>query len=141
VNALSHYLKQIVEPTFDDFARNPGSARHAYLACVAAYHAVDRVTYPRKPRNLNKKWGSECFQFIIIDMVAHHFKHVVSDIEKAPAKKGHIPLSCLVFGGGTPNSYGLNERALNEGGLELRNLYFVIRDAMVFLHKKAAELA
>jgi len=138
LDALKQYLTLIVEPTFDDFARNPRSLRHAYLACVAAYHAVDRAAFPKSPGNLKKQWRGECIEFLIVDMVAHKFKHVISDDEKSPTKKGHIPLSSLVFGRGTLNSSPFNTRAFNEGGIELRNLYFVIRDCIKFLHQQAA---
>ena len=46
MNALARYLALIVEPTVEEFKRNPFSLRHAYLACVAAYHTIDRVTHP-----------------------------------------------------------------------------------------------
>jgi hypothetical protein len=137
VNGLQQYIDQIVEPTFKDFERNPSSVRHAYLACVAAYHAIDRAAYPKQPGTLKKKWRSECFSFVIIDMVAHHFKHVISDDEKSPVPKGRIPLSATVFGHGTFNSAPFNTLAFNEGGIDLHNLYFVIRDAITFLRQKA----
>jgi hypothetical protein len=68
-------------------------------------------------------------------MIAHKFKHVISDDEKAPVKKGRIPISSLVFGSGTFNPSGFNTRQM-KGGIELRNLYFVVRDCIGFLRKK-----
>jgi hypothetical protein len=115
VNGLEQYLDLIVEPTFKDFERNPSSVRHAYLACVAAYHAVDRAAHPSHPGNLKKKWRDESFEFVIVDMVAHHFKHVISDDEKAPTPSGNIPLSTLVFGDGTLNSAPLNTEVNAKG--------------------------
>jgi hypothetical protein len=47
MNALERYLALIVEPTVEEFRCNPFSLRHAYLACVATYHAIDRVAYPQ----------------------------------------------------------------------------------------------
>jgi hypothetical protein len=44
---LERYLKDIVEPTIKDFKDNPASVRHAFLACVATFHAIDYQTYPR----------------------------------------------------------------------------------------------
>ena len=82
VNALKHYLEHFVEPTYEDFGHKPASERHAFLACVTAYHAIDRAAYPKRPRNLRDQWIKECPQFAIVDMVAHHFKHVRSDAEK-----------------------------------------------------------
>jgi hypothetical protein len=43
VRTLARYLEIIVDPTFDDFHANRGSARHAYLTCVSICHAADRV--------------------------------------------------------------------------------------------------
>jgi hypothetical protein len=31
---LERYLKEMVQPTVDDFEANPTSRRHAFLACV-----------------------------------------------------------------------------------------------------------
>ena len=125
MNDLARYLELIVEPTFDDFSRNPTSARHAFLASVAAYHAIDRVA-PRNRGNLRKKWGKESMEFKLVDIVAHHFKHGKSDDERiAPAREG-IPISFVL--------------GFNESGdeMELRNYFFVLRDAIKFLHRKAA---
>ena len=140
VNALKHYLKKFVDPTYGDFKRSPRSERLAFLACVAAYHAIDRAAYPRSAGNLRKKWAKECPQFVVVDMVAHHFKHVGSDFEKAPRKKDTIPLAGLVFGHGTYNTAAYNTVAYNQSGMELRNLSFVIGEVIKFLHKTAAEL-
>jgi len=139
VTGLARYLETIVEPTFEDFKRNPLSQRHAFLACVAAYHAIDRATYPAKPSNLRKEWREKSLQFKIVDMIAHHFKHVRSDDEKHPPRYPGIPLSRIVFGAGTLNSYCLNTRAFNQGGMDLHNLHFIIQDAIKFLHQQAAQ--
>lgn len=48
MNDLSRYLDVIVEPTFEEFKREP-SSRRAFLVCVAIYHAIDRVAYPKSP--------------------------------------------------------------------------------------------
>lgn len=125
-NSLSSYIEIIVEPTLEDFSRNPQSVRHAFLACVAIYHAVDRFSYPKKPGNLGRQWGRECFEFRIVDMIAHHFKHVKSDFEKEPAPENAIHLPLLIFG----------EQPDNEELIGLHNLFFVIRDAVKFLKNK-----
>ena len=138
MNELIRYLDLIVEPTFADFSSNPTSVRHAFLACVATYHAIDRVTYPKKPGNLRNKWRKESLEFAIVDMVAHHFKHVKSDDERQTPRRPGIPLSFAVFGArGALNTYALNTRALNDGGIDLHNLRFVIRDAIKFLRQQA----
>jgi hypothetical protein len=58
VNSLSRYIEFIVEPAFDDFKKNC-TARHAFLACVAIYHAIDRASEEMgiSRGNLRKKWG------------------------------------------------------------------------------------
>jgi hypothetical protein len=140
MNALQVYLKYIVEPTYADFKSNPRSTRHAYLACVTAFHSIDRAVYPKSPGNLRKEWRKRSLEFTIVDMVAHKLKHVVSDDEKGPAPKDAIRLSTVVFGFGTLNTVGLNEIGINEGGLDLHNLHFVIRDAIKFLHEEAMKL-
>ncbi|MET4296565.1 hypothetical protein ABIB06_007360 [Bradyrhizobium sp. LB8.2] len=137
MNALKYYIEQFVEPTFEDFKRNPASERHAFLACVTAYHAVDRATYPKRPRNLKSRWRKECRQFAIVDMMAHHFKHVVSDDEKAPHKEGTIPLASSVFGYGTFNTAPFNTMAYNEVGIDLRNISYLIQEVITFLKKQA----
>ncbi len=42
---LERYLKTVVDPTIDDFKKNPASVRHAFLACVATFHAIDYLAY------------------------------------------------------------------------------------------------
>jgi hypothetical protein len=125
---LAMYLEHFVDPTLDDFGRNPTSVRHAFLACVAACHAIDRG--PKSTGNLRKEWCSKSWEFLVVDMVAHHFKHVKSDIEKAPTPPGYIPLSCLVF--------EIDNAVSNAGQqMDVRNLYFIVQDAVKFLHEQA----
>lgn len=67
-------------------------------------------------------------EFLIVDMVAHHFKHVESDHEKQPPPKDAIPLVSVVFAQeGPPESWGL----------DLRNLEPLIRDAIRFIRSQA----
>jgi len=124
VNDLARYIEEIVEPTFEDFNRNRKSVRHAFLACVAIYHAVDRAAYPKHPGNLRRAWG-KTLEFKLVDIVAHHFKHVKSDDEKVQPRVG-IPLVSVL---------GFNDTG---DQMELRNMFFVIRDAIKFLHQQAA---
>jgi hypothetical protein len=120
---LSRYLELIVEPTFDEFNRNPTSVRHAFIACVVIYHAIDRAAYPEKPGNLLREWRKQSLEFKLVEIVANHFKHVKSSDEKA-----RVP--------GIPISFALG---LSDSGetMELRNFFFVIRDAVAFLHQQA----
>jgi hypothetical protein len=45
---LKSYLDAIAEPTIKDFENNPTSVRHAFLACVAVFHGIDYLAYPRR---------------------------------------------------------------------------------------------
>lgn len=126
---LKEYIEIIIEPTFADFCRNPDSGRHAFLACVAAFHAVDRVTAPRSPANLRKIWGKKSLQFLVVDMVAHHFKHVRSNFEKQPIMADTIALHTIIL-----NHPDAPKEAL---GLNLRHLRHLIRDAIKFIRQQA----
>lgn len=126
---LIEYLELIVEPTFADFCKNPNSGRHAYLSCVATFHAVDRAAAPKKPANLRHKWRKEDFNFLIVDMVAHNFKHVISDFEKQPIPENTIPLHSIIV--------NRQDRSDTSLGLDLRNLHFQIRDAIKYIRSQA----
>ena len=66
-------------------------------------------------------------EFMLIEQVALHFKHVKSDFAKW-AKKALPPDTLLIT-----HPLGLS----GDGeGLETRNLYFVVRDAFKFLRGK-----
>ena len=127
MNTLARYLELIVDPTWDDFHNNRDSVRHAFLACVAIYHAIDRVAEEEEeqPAHLRQLWWTESLEFKLVDVIAHHFKHVKSSDERIPALRPGLPIG-LALG-------------FNEAGdqMDLRNLYFVIRDAVRFVHRKA----
>jgi hypothetical protein len=127
MKTLARYLEVIVDPTFDDFLGNSSSFRHAYLTSVAIFHAVDRAAEESKvrPAKLRQDWCRESLEFTLVDILAHHFKHVRSSDEKMPENRPGIPLWRVL--------------SFDEAGegMDLRNLYFVIRDAVRFVHKKA----
>ncbi len=131
MNDLDEYMELIVEPTFADFSRNARSVRHAYLTCLAIYHAVDRAAYPNEPDTLAKQWRSESLAFMLVDEVAQHFKHGTRRWVKKAKEKN--PDALLIT-----HPLGL-EGDLE--GLELHNLYFQVRDAVTFLQEKAKVLA
>ena len=127
MNTLARYLELIVDPTWDEFHSNRGSARHAFLACVTIYHAIDRVAEgsAKRAAHLRQVWGREPLEFRLVDVIAHHFKHVKSNDERIPPSQAGIPIGFAL--------------GFNEAGdqMDLRNLYFVIRDAVRFVHRKA----
>jgi hypothetical protein len=99
---------------------------------VATYHAIDRVTYPKSAGNLRKAWGKESMEFLIVDHVAHDFKHVKSEDKRRITRE--IPLSHAIYG-----RTGFNTHTFNDTGqiMALRHLTFVVQDAVKFLHKQA----
>jgi hypothetical protein len=148
MNTLQRYLEVIVDPTWDDFHANRDSVRHAFLTCVAIFHAVDRVAEEeaKKPgaktvrhyRKLYRDlWGKEIWgkendsdspspsPFLFVDTIAHHFKHVLSDNERNEGNRSGLPIGMAL---------GFNETG---DEMNLRDLYFIIRDAVRFVHRKA----
>ena len=120
-------MEIIVDPTFDDFHGNGGSVRHAYLTCVAIFHAVDRAAEETGKRAavVRQDWCKESLEFKLVDVLAHHFKHVQSSDEKIPASRPGLPIALAL---------GFDESG---EAMDLRNLYYVIRDAVRFVHQKA----
>lgn len=81
---LRRYLNDFVEPAIADFERNPGSIRHAFMACVVTFHAVDYRAHPRRPAPLRQEWNKLSRAFAIVDDVAHAFKHVKTGNPASP---------------------------------------------------------
>jgi hypothetical protein len=127
MNTLARYLEFIVDPTWDDFHKNRDSARHAFLACVTIFHSVDLVAEAegKEAAHFRQKWAKECFEFKLVDVIAHHLKHVLSEDER---NLGNRPGLAIGF------ALGFNETG---DEMDLRNLYSVIRDAVRFAHRKA----
>ncbi len=127
MNDLAEYMELIVEPTFEEFSKNSSSVRHGYLACLVIYHAVDRAAYPDDARTLAPQWKSESTAFMLIDEVAQHFKHGQRRWVKKAKEKD--PDALLIT-----HPLGLES---DLKGLETRNLFFQVRDAILFLREKA----
>ena len=92
MNDLAEYLEQIVDPTFEEMSRHPGSERRMYLTCVAVYHAVDRMAPPGKSGNVAEEWRRASRDFHLVDIIAHHFKHVKADQEEPNPKHTGISI-------------------------------------------------
>ena len=75
MNTLARYLELIVDPTWDDFHSKRRSVRRPFLACVAIYHAIDRVVEgnQRRAAHLPHVWCRESLDFKRVDVIAHHF--------------------------------------------------------------------
>jgi hypothetical protein len=63
-----------------------------------------------------------------VDILARHLKHVQSSDEKIPSTRPGLPIGLAL---------GFDDAGEN---MDLRNLYFVIRDAVRFVHKKAGTI-
>ena len=79
------YLEEIVAPTIADFKANPTSLRHAFLAAVATYHALDYMYLEKGDKgNKRKEFRDTSPAFGLIDRVAHAYKHVKAGNENDP---------------------------------------------------------
>jgi hypothetical protein len=137
VNALTRYIELIVEPTVEEFNRNSTSLRHAYLACVATFHAIDRAAEMtnRRARDLRQVWGRQSQEFKLVDIVAHDFKHIrASNRSGAPDR---IPVSMALYG-----QMGFNTHMYNDTGQveTLQHLTFIVGEAVEFIKSQAAQL-
>ncbi len=82
---MLRYLDEIVEPAIKNFEEYPTSRWRGFLACVATFHAIDYLAWPRKRSSqLRKEFGKRSADFRIVDQVAHAFKHVVSGNRAKP---------------------------------------------------------
>jgi hypothetical protein len=127
MNTLARYLGLIVDPTFDEFHANSSSIRLAFLTSVAIFHSVDRVAEEtgESAAHLRQLWCRESTEFKLVDVIAHHFKHVLSNDERNLGNRPGLPIG---------RALGFNVAG---DTMDLRNLYFVIRDAVRFVHRKA----
>jgi hypothetical protein len=135
---LVRYLDEIVDPTVQDLEANR-TVRHAFLACVAVFHAVDYRAYPRKSRGTRKSYGQASAEFALVDQVAHAFKHVVSRRGKISLNAKDIISRPAAHWGSAV--YGLSQFSDPVGGVALdsdRNLDLVdvVKRAAIFLRQQ-----
>jgi hypothetical protein len=133
------YLEEIVEPTVKDFEEHPTSRRHAFLACVAVYHAINYLAHPKCEQQLLQKFREESPEFMTVDLVAHAFKHVVG-------KRGRERLKADQVISRPPGRWGeavwdLSRWDDPDGGVTLDrdrdvDLLDVVRCATAFLRKQ-----
>ena len=135
-DAMRKYIEEMVDPTFEEFGRNVNSPRHAFLACVAAFHAIDRAAESDETAALIEMWHNESFEFYVMDMICHHLKHTKSKQEKDEVPAGSIPLAKMVFGTGL-KAKSTDRQTLLDGGIALHSLLYLTRDAIQFLKRKA----
>lgn len=133
---LTRYLDEFVEPTLDEFRREP-SRRRAYLAFVVIYHAIDR--YPLRGQSsvdaLREAWRKESEEFEIAEIAAHDFKHGWAKLRKKTAAR--LFPEDVFPASGMPGDF--NGQMLNDTG-EVELLVPVAANALEFLRRKAGEL-
>jgi hypothetical protein len=139
---ITRYLDEFVDPTIKDFRENPTSVRHAFLACVVTFHAIDYLTPPgSKPRDLRQKFSRQSSNFATVDDVAHAFKHVLAGDRADPRLRASevIARSPAFFGLAV---WDLSQWGDTQGGVTLdRNrqvdLLDTLKRAVDFLRAKA----
>jgi hypothetical protein len=67
----AEYMREILDPTLSDLASNPSSRRHAFLACAAAFHALDHLARDRPRAILRAQYRRQSPAFAAIDRIAH----------------------------------------------------------------------
>lgn len=139
---LKRYLEGIVDPTIRDFADNPTSVRHAYLACVAVFHSIDYLAYPRSSRTLRQNFRKLSPDFKLVDHVAHAFKHVTTGRRGATYLKADDVIS-RPAGAFDVAVFDLSVFDVAEGGVTLDNdrnidLLETVRRAAEFLRQTSA---
>ena len=133
MNALTQYLKTMVDPTVNEFVRNPLSPRHAYIACVVTYHAIDRVTYLKgNDDKIKTEWRKLSPAFAMVEVMTLDLKHVKSKHHRPVPNR--IPVGFALLGSMGFNTHTFNDTGRNES---LRNLSFLVQDAVKFLHQQA----
>ena len=94
---------------------------------MSIFHAVDRAADESGLgiTVLRQQWCNESLEFKLVDVIAHHFKHLKSSDEKIPSTRPGVPISLAL---------GFDETGES---MDLGNIYFLTRDAARFVHKKA----
>jgi hypothetical protein len=85
---MERYLSEIVEPTVEDFRRQPSSVRVGFLVCVAIDHSIDYLAFPAdrakwdgaehrsRRADLRRQFCDESEDFRLVSEAANAFKHV-----------------------------------------------------------------
>jgi hypothetical protein len=89
---LERYLKDVVQPTVQEYRAEPGSSRRAQLACLVLFHSVDYLAYPNPASKLRTEWRKRSEDFKIIDDIAHAFKHYQSTTSRRRTKTTDISM-------------------------------------------------
>jgi hypothetical protein len=139
------FITKIVIPTIEDFEANLTSQRHAYLACVATFHTVDYLAYPKRPAGRRDLLRAQSPDFAIVESVALAFKHVETGNMKSASGLLNVDdvivRPAAVWG---TMVWDLSRWDDSTGGITIRNkhevdLLAVLRRAVQFLRDKILE--
>ena len=85
----SEYFHELVEPTIAEFESNPTSKRHAYAACVFAFHFADAAAAhaKRKQHEIVADLTNRTHAFPLVRDIANLSKHLELDPTR-PGNKG-----------------------------------------------------
>jgi hypothetical protein len=74
----AEYFHELVEPTIAEFEANPASVRHAYAACMFAYHFADAVAVHagRSKSQVRKELAALATEFWTVEGIATVAKHL-----------------------------------------------------------------
>ncbi|NUJ81429.1 hypothetical protein HUN39_15630 [Methylocystis sp. FS] len=141
------YLDMIVDPTIAEFEREPTCRRRAFLACVVTFHTVDYLEASMGSTGLRQQFCREYEDFLLIDRVAHAFKHVETGSNKSGSPK--LPLLVSEIGSRPPARLGQMKLGLSRlgdatGGVATafgrgKDLLAPVKHAAAFLRRKAME--
>jgi hypothetical protein len=140
---LESYLDAIAEPIIKDFEDNPTSVRHAFLACVAVFHGIDYLAYPRRrPAILRQKFRKQSSAFELVDDVARALKHVTAGNREKPNLKADEVISRPPAYYNKSGAWNLSRWGDPVGGVTLDgdrhvDLLEVVKAARDFLRTKA----
>lgn len=132
---LQRYIREIVNPTVTEFTQHPASVRHGFMACVTLFHAVDYLAHPRKPQSLRQAWCKQSADFLVVDKVAHAFKHVESD-KGSRLKAKHVTSRPPAIAGMMVPGVGLVGDPTGAVLVEGQDLLQIVRRAAEFIRQQ-----
>jgi hypothetical protein len=90
-------MREIVDPTLKDLASNPSSRRHAFIACVVTFHAVDYLARNKPKAILRAEYRRRSQAFAAIDRIAHARDLRLLDGRQTSDAVGEQPLATPAF--------------------------------------------
>lgn len=139
---LNWYLDHVAEPTVAELRAKPHSLRLLYLAAAVVFHSVDRAAYPNANRELRRTWRRACEAFKLVDMLAHDFKHMQSDL-RHPSNPEPVTYNIVRGSAAVLGQMAFNTHNFNDTGEwhAMPQLAHAIEVAMAFVRRCPSDLA